>query len=199
MLALQIHLTYVSDTAVTVSWATGASNSTNGVLTGNVLSQATVPASTVMYGKTPGTYTVSVTAPASNNTNYTQIYSFANANPNLNYSSPIFHHVTLQGITPSTLYYYKVGDPKNGMSQEFNFTSAPRVGNTSYPFVLGVVADIGLTPNTTATVQHLADAKPQVWTLIGDLTYADDMQTNGMLEQTYAKHACIGVSNWPQP
>ena len=123
-----------------------------------------------MYGKTSGSYTSNATAPASTNTYYTQIYSFANANPNLNYSSPIFHHVTIQNLTANTTYFYKVGDPTYGMSAELNFTSVPKVGNSSYPLKLGVVADIGLTPNTTATVQHLADANPQVWTLIGDLT-----------------------------
>lgn len=78
--------------------------------------------------------------------------------------------MTIPDLVPNTVYYYKVGDPLYGMSQQFNFTSAPAVGNTSYPFVFGVVADIGLTPNTTVTVQHLADANPQVWSLIGDLT-----------------------------
>lgn len=175
----QVHLTYVSDTQVTVSWATGASNSTAASINGNFLSKTTVPASFVQYSMARSTYTYNATSLPSTNTFYTQIYNFSNANPALNYSSPIFHHVTLQNLTSNTLYYYKVGDPQYGMSQQFNFTSAPAVGNASYPFVLGVVADIGLTPNTTVTVQHLADANPQVWTLIGDLTYADDMQTNG--------------------
>ena len=167
---LQIHLTYVSDSSVTVSWATGASNSTNGVLQGNVLSQATVPASTVMYGTKSMTYTSNMTAAPTTNTFYTQVYNFSNANPALNYSSPIFHHVTLTNLTANTTYYYKVGDAQYGMSGEFNFTSVPMSGNASYPFRLGVVADTGLTPNTTATFQHLSDANPQVWTLIGDLT-----------------------------
>ena len=99
-----------------------------------------------------------------------QTYNFSNANPNLNYSSPLFHHVVLQNLTPSTLYFYKCGDPTLGMSGELNFTSPPAVGDTSYPMVLGVVADTGLTPNTTVTIQHLVDSKPQVWTLIGDFS-----------------------------
>lgn len=167
---MQIHLTYVSDSSLTVSWATGASSSTAGAINGNALSKAAVPASNVMYGKTSGSYTSNATAAPATNTFYTQIYNFSNANPSLNYSSPIFHHVTLQNLTANTTYYYKVGDAANGMSQEFNFTSVPKTGSSSYPFVFGVIADIGLTPNTTATVQHLADANPQVWTLIGDLT-----------------------------
>lgn len=132
----------------------------------------------VWYGTSSGNYTTNTTSTLI--TSYTQTYNFSNANPILNYSSPLFHHVTIQNLAPSTLYYYKCGDPTLGMSQELNFTSPPAVGPTTYPFVLGVVADTGLTPNTTVTIQHLTDAKPQVWTLIGDFTYADDMQTNGM-------------------
>lgn len=167
---MQVHLTYVSDSSITVSWATGASNSTAGTLRGNVLSQAAIPASNVLYGTRSGVYTGNTTASPSTNTFHTQIYNFSNANPALNYSSPLFHHVTLQQLTPNTTYYYKVGDPQYGQSPEFNFTSLPRTGNSSYPLRLGVIADIGLTPNTTATVQHLANDKPQIWTLIGDLT-----------------------------
>ena len=139
-----------------------------------------------MYGTMSGMYTTNTTSNLT--TYYNQVYNFSNANPILNYSSPLFHHVTLQGLTPGTQYFYKVGDPKLGMSQEFNFTSPPAVGNTSYPFVLGVVADTGLTPNTTVTIQHLVDAKPEVWTLIGDFSYADDMQTNGT--QPYCAVLC---------
>ena len=133
----------------------------------------------VSYGTSSGNYTVNTSSTII--TSYTQTYNFSNANPILNYSSPLFHHVTIQNLAPNTLYYYKCGDPTLGMSQELNFTSPPAVGSTSYPFVLGVVADTGLTPNTTVTIQHLTDAKPQVWTLIGDFSYADDMQTNGIL------------------
>ena len=135
------------------------------------------PGNLVTYGTSSGNYTVNTTSTLL--TAYSQVYNFSNANPILNYSSPLFHHVTLQNLSPSTQYFYKCGDITLGMSQEFNFTTPPAVGNTSYPFVLGVVADTGLTPNTTVTIQHLVDAKPEVWTLIGDFSYADDMQTNG--------------------
>lgn len=103
-------MTYVSDTAITISWATGASNSTAAPITGNVLSKATIPSSTVYYGKASNTFMYNMTASPSTTTFYTQIYNFSNANPALNYSSPIFHHVTLQNLSASTLYYYQVGD-----------------------------------------------------------------------------------------
>lgn len=76
----------------------------------------------------------------------------------------------MTNLVSDTVYYYRVGDSTYGFSPEFNFTSPPPVGAASYPFKFGVVADIGLTENTTVTVQHLVDANPQVWTLIGDFT-----------------------------
>jgi len=183
---LQIHLTYTGATNVTVSWATG-----EGIVTASPVSayaaEEAGPTSMVSYGTSSGNYTTNTTSTII--TSYTQTYNFSNANPILNYSSPLFHHVTIQNLAPNTLYYYKCGDPILGMSQELNFTSPPALGSTSYPFVLGVVADTGLTPNTTVTIQHLTDAKPQVWTLIGDFSYADDMQTNGML-------AALRLSFW---
>lgn len=84
--AVQIHLTYVSDSYVTVSWATGASSSTAGAINGNALSKAAVPASNIMHGNTSSSYTLNARAVPATNTFYTQIYNFSNANPSLNYS-----------------------------------------------------------------------------------------------------------------
>ena len=136
----------------------------------NYFARETGPASTVQYGTSSGPYTSFHTATPPNNTHYNQIYTFVNANPNYNYSSPVFHHVVLSNLLPSTQYYYRVGDATYGFSPELTFKTVPRIGSGSYPFVLGVVADPGLTINTTVTIQHLVDAKPQVWTLIGDFT-----------------------------
>ncbi|DBA81199.1 TPA: hypothetical protein ACH3X2_007015 [Trebouxia sp. C0005] len=180
----QIHLTYLSDTQTIVSWATGYGNTTVSPVDPNYFHEESGPSSTVYWGTNSGNYTHNLTANAATITYYNQIYTFANANPNYNYSSPLFHHVVLSNLVPSTTYFYKVGDTTYGLSSEYNFTSPPKVGNTTYPFVLGVVADPGLTINTTVTIQHLVDANPQVWTLIGDFTYADDMQTNGTTTTT---------------
>lgn len=167
---MQIHLTYLSDTQTIVSWATGYGNTTVSPVDPNYFHEESGPSSTVYWGTNSGNYTHNLTANAATITYYNQIYTFANANPNYNYSSPLFHHVVLSNLVPSTTYFYKVGDTTYGLSSEYNFTSPPKVGNTTYPFVLGVVADPGLTINTTVTIQHLVDANPQVWTLIGDFT-----------------------------
>lgn len=167
---MQVHLTYVTASSVTVSWATGYGNETMSAVDPNYFKEESGPSSTAYWGTTSGNYTHNLTANAATITYYNQIYTFANANPNYNYSSPLFHHVTMSGLSPSTVYFYKVGDSTYGFSSEYNFTSPPASSNTTYPFVLGVVADPGLTLNTTVTIQHLVDANPQVWTLIGDFT-----------------------------
>ena len=167
---MQIHLTYVSDTEIVVSWATGEGNLTTSPVDPDHFTSQSGPSSTVSWGTQPGIYTNNLTADAATITYYTQIYTFANANPNYNYSSPLFHHVVLSELEPNTTYYYKVGEPTFGESQEFNFTSPPEVGNTSYPFVLWVIADPGLTANTTVTIEHLVRDSPHIWTLVGDLT-----------------------------
>lgn len=165
VLSLQVHLTYKTSSSVIVSWSTGQGLIHSTADTKNQHA-APVPTSTVWFGTSAGHYTAQASSNAT--TSYQQTYNFTNANPNFNYSSPLFHHVTLQDLTPDTQYFYKCGDFGAGVSQEFNFTSPPAVG--AYPFVLGVVSDTGLTPNTTVTIQHLVDAKPQVWTLIGDFS-----------------------------
>jgi len=163
--SLQVHLTYKTSSSVIVSWSTGQGLIHSTADTKNQHAAA-VPTSTVWFGTSPGHYTTQASSNAT--TSYQQTYNFTNANPTFNYSSPIFHHVTLQDLIPDAPYFYKCGDSGAGVSQEFNFTSPPAVG--AYPFVLGVVSDTGLTPNTTFTIQHLVDAKPQVWTLIGDFS-----------------------------
>lgn len=63
----------------------------------------------------------------------------------------------------------RCGDPKYGLSKEYSFSTAPETG-TGYPLVLGVVADVGQTINSSQTIAHLAAHDPKYVTLIGDLT-----------------------------
>ena len=163
--SLQVHVTYKTSSSVIVSWSTGQ-GLIHSTADANSQHSAAAPSSTVWFGTSSGHYTAQASSDAT--TSYQQTYNFTNANPNFNYSSPLFHHVALQGLIPDTSYFYKCGDSGAGVRQEFNFTSPPAIG--TYPFVLGVVSDTGLTPNTTVTIQHLVDAKPQVWTLIGDFS-----------------------------
>ena len=103
-------------------------------------------------------------------TAYTQTYTELNATVlPLNYSSPLLHHTILDKLEPDTEYYYQCGDPTYGLSSVYSFMTAP-VPGPDYPLVLGVVADVGQTANSSATIQHLADNEPKYVTLIGDLT-----------------------------
>lgn len=40
----------------------------------------------------------------------------------------MIHHVTVQNLTPDTVYYYQCGDSQAGMSQTYSFRMPPAVG-----------------------------------------------------------------------
>lgn len=85
------------------------------------------------------------------------------------------HHVTLTGLSPSTVYHYKCGDSKGGYSKIFSFKSAPPP-NTA--FSASVFGDWGYGANGNAfeTRRQLEKIKNDVdltWHL-GDIGYADD-------------------------
>ena len=90
----QVHLTYNGGTNVTVSWATGQGTIAE-TLIGDHTRQADAPASIVWLGTAPDNYTTNTSSSVT--TSYHQTYTFSNANPIFNYSSPLFHHVALQG------------------------------------------------------------------------------------------------------
>ena len=102
-------------------------------------------------------------------TSYSQIYAPNGVAQARNYTSPLLHHTPLPNLMSGTTYYYTCGSAASGMSAEYSFTTAPAPG-PAYPLVLGVVADVGQTVNSSITLQHLADSKPRYVTLIGDLT-----------------------------
>ncbi|KAK4752446.1 hypothetical protein SAY87_021244 [Trapa incisa] len=107
---------------------------------------------------------------------YSQIYPFQGLQ---NYTSGIIHHVRLRGLKPNTLYYYQCGDPSIAMSGVYYFRTMPISGPDSYPARIAVVGDLGLTYNTSSTVDHLLANHPDLVLLIGDVTYADLYLTNG--------------------
>ncbi|KAI8574279.1 hypothetical protein RHMOL_Rhmol01G0342000 [Rhododendron molle] len=115
---------------------------------------------------------------------YNQLYPFEGLQ---NYTSGIIHHVRLPGLKPSTIYYYRCGDPSiPAMSEIFSFKTMPVSGPRSYPGRIGIVADLGLTYNMTTTVSHLIGNKPDLVLLIGDVTYANLYLTNGTSSDCYS-------------
>ncbi|XAR58729.1 Acid phosphatase [Bertholletia excelsa] len=115
---------------------------------------------------------------------YNQLYPFEGLQ---NYTSGIIHHVRLTGLKPSTTYYYKCGDPSiPAMSQIFSFKTMPVSVPKAYPERIGIVGDLGLTYNTTATIDHLIGHRPDLVLLIGDVTYANLYLTNGTGADCYS-------------
>ena len=86
------------------------------------------------------------------------------------YLSPALFHATVSGLAPNTMYYYIVGNA-TGFSTEFSFTTPPLPG--TYPFLLGIMGDIGQTWNTSIGLNNLAALNPNAVITTGDLSYAD--------------------------
>lgn len=79
------------------------------------------------------------------------------------------HNATLSSLTPSTTYYYRVGDGVD-WSEVFSFTTAPTVGST-LPFTVVAWADQGRNaevPLAAATIS------PNLAIIAGDLAYSSD-------------------------
>ncbi|KAG7987627.1 hypothetical protein I3843_03G144000 [Carya illinoinensis] len=115
---------------------------------------------------------------------YSQLYPFEGLQ---NYTSGIIHHVRLTGLKPSTLYYYRCGDPSlPAMSKIYSFRTMPVSHPRSYPDKIAVVGDLGLTYNTTTTISHLIRNKPDLVLLVGDVTYANLYLTNGTGSDCYS-------------
>ncbi|KAJ4851517.1 Purple acid phosphatase 15 [Turnera subulata] len=115
---------------------------------------------------------------------YSQLYPFEGLQ---NYTSGIIHHVRLTGLKPKKRYYYRCGDPsKAAMSDTYSFKTMPVSGPKSYPKRIAIVGDLGLTYNTTTTISHVTSNKPDLFLLIGDVTYANLYLTNGTGSDCYS-------------
>ncbi|CAL5381840.1 unnamed protein product [Camellia sinensis] len=85
-----------------------------------------------------------------------------------------------KGLELGTKYYYKCGDSSLlAMSDEQVFETLPSPGPNSYPRQIAVIRDVGLTSNSTTTIDHLIENDPSIVLMVGDLTYANQYQTTG--------------------
>ncbi|XP_006367383.1 purple acid phosphatase 23-like isoform X2 [Solanum tuberosum] len=131
-------------------------------------------ASEVWYGKESGKYTMKQNGVS---VVYSQLYPFEGL---WNYTSGIIHHVKIDGLEPETKYYYKCGDSSLvAMSDELAFETFPLPAPNKYPRRIAVVGDLGLTSNTTTTIDHLIMNDPSMILMVGDLTYANQYLTTG--------------------
>ncbi|CAN1193765.1 Purple acid phosphatase 15 [Linum perenne] len=166
-ISLSLSATYDS---VWVSWITEEYQIGNQI---EPLNPSSV-ASLVKYGSTNSSLTNVATG---DSLVYTQLYPFQGLQ---NYTSGIIHHVLLQGLKPSTFYFYQCGDPSiSAMSDVYSFQTMPDSGPQSYPTKIAIVGDLGLTYNTTSTVDHMVSNNPGLILLVGDVSYANLYLTNG--------------------
>ncbi|KAG7547734.1 Purple acid phosphatase-like N-terminal [Arabidopsis suecica] len=84
------------------------------------------------------------------------------------------------GLEPETKYYYRCGDSSvSAMSEEISFETLPLPSKDAYPHRIAFVGDMGLTSNTTTTIDHLMENDPSLVIIVGDLTYANQYRTIG--------------------
>lgn len=93
----------------------------------------------------------------------------------------------LADLKPDTKYYYRCGDPYvPAMSKVYSFKTMPISGPRSYPRRIAIAGDLGLTYNTTSTVDHLKSNNPDLFLLAGDVSYANLYLTNGTGSDCYS-------------
>ncbi|KAI3743112.1 hypothetical protein L1987_60815 [Smallanthus sonchifolius] len=166
----QIALAISSPNSMWVSWITGDAQIGKNV---TPLDPSSV-GSEVWYGEKSGDYLKKRNGVSMI---YNQLYPFEGL---VNYTSGIIHHVKIDGLEPGLTYYYKCGDISiPAMSNEHVFEMLPLPGPNSYPHRIGVVGDLGLTANTTTTIDHLIGNKPSMVLMVGDLSYANQYLTTG--------------------
>ncbi|KAM7253238.1 hypothetical protein ACFE04_025856 [Oxalis oulophora] len=166
----QIALAFSSPSSMWVTWLTGDAQIGAHV---TPLDPSLI-ASEVWYGKNTGKYSNNVKG---NAVIYSQLYPFKGL---LNYTSAIIHHARIDGLEPGTKYYYKCGDSSiPAMSQEYVFETLPLPGPSSYPRRIAVIGDLGLTRNSSTTIDHVSQNDPSMILMVGDLCYANQYLTTG--------------------
>lgn len=123
-----------------------------------------VSSNVVQYGTKPSQ--LDMTATSNDVVQYTSF----------NVTSGYIHHVPIQGLKPSTTYFYLIDPPANpdGAAGLRYFTTLPKVGKRVKNFQLAVAADIGQTNDSLLTIDHLLqDEESQMLILAGDTSYAN--------------------------
>jgi len=161
----------------------------------------------IAQGKTPTSMTISWVTKASANshlhfgissknlvlnaTGYSTVYKFDYPQYGV-YESGVIHHVQINGLTPSSLYFYQCGDFDAGVTSGIlQFQTMAAVGD-QHPLHFAVIGDLGQTIDSTSTVNHILDNKALGMILhAGDLSYADCNQqlwdSYGVLIEDLAK------------
>ncbi|MCO5577886.1 hypothetical protein L7F22_031721 [Adiantum nelumboides] len=78
-------------------------------------------------------------------------------------------------------YYFKCGDSAlSSMSKEGWFKTLPYPSPANYPSKIAVVGDLGMTYNSSSTLDHVMRNEPSLLLMVGDLSYANQYVTTGM-------------------
>jgi hypothetical protein len=85
----------------------------------------------------------------------------------------VLHEVTLTGLRPGTLYYYRVGDPNAGFSPVYTFRTAPQ-RPTAFTFT--AFGDDGTSAAARQNIQNVLMHNPVFHLHLGDLSYANGVQ-----------------------
>lgn len=130
------------------------------------------PSSTVKFGTASGKYTNVVNGSLA--TSY--------------YKDNFVHHVVLEGLAPSTTYYYVCGSAESGFSNEYSFESPPTSSQRSFNVM--VYGDMGIS-NSGPNLQQIIEHKDDVDFVyhIGDYAYADDRLTTKDYDETWNEWA----------
>ena len=96
-----------------------------------------------------------------------------------NYTSPMLYFAAVIGLSPNTVYFYRVGDEKCGWSELYSTSTAPLPGQLGVKFA--VVGDVGTTSNSIKTLQGILESHTKspfaAMLLAGDYSYADGNNT----------------------
>lgn len=65
------------------------------------------------------------------------------------------------------------------MSEEKVFETLPLPGPNSYPHRIAIIGDLGLTSNSTTTLDRVIKNDPSLLVIVGDLAYANQYLTTG--------------------
>ncbi|KAL2249465.1 UNVERIFIED_CONTAM: Purple acid phosphatase 15 [Sesamum indicum] len=173
---ISVSLSYNYD-SVWISWITGEFQIGKSIKPLNPQSIASI----VHYGKLRFPMTHKATGES---LIYSQLYPFEGLR---NYTSGIIHHVRLAALEPNTIYYYRCGDPSiPAMSEIYYFKTMPISTPKSYPSRIAVVGDLGLTYNSSSTIEHLTSNRPDLVLMVGDVCYANLYLTNGTSSDCYS-------------
>ena len=128
-------------------------------------------ASHLIYGRDP--WQLTLTAPAKP-TSYTMHSVPRTESKFVTYTSPTIYHAALDGLTPSTTYYFQCISGNNG-SPIGKFRTAPARGSSEMLRML-VVGDLGQTVDSNSTVGHMIQQSEDASVVLhaGDMSYGNN-------------------------